>query len=96
MKILRAILRSGFYGSERYCVDLAVAQARAEHDVLALITDANSDRARKFRRKLSALNPVHRAKIRLSVTGVRNARALCDGSHAPGGWIEMRNARCRV
>jgi glycosyltransferase involved in cell wall biosynthesis len=67
MKILHAILSLGFYGSERYCIELAVAQARAGHDVVALILDANSDCAREFRRELSAMDPAHRAKICLSV-----------------------------
>jgi glycosyltransferase involved in cell wall biosynthesis len=67
MKILHAILSRGFYGSERYCVELAMAQASAGHDVVILISDANSDCAREFRRGLSALDPLHRLKIDLSV-----------------------------
>jgi glycosyltransferase involved in cell wall biosynthesis len=67
MKILHAILSLGFYGSERYCIELAAAQARARHDVAVLIRDANSDCAREFRRELSTLAPAHRAKIWLSV-----------------------------
>jgi glycosyltransferase involved in cell wall biosynthesis len=67
MKILHAILSFGFYGSERYCIELAVAQACRGHDVAVLIRDANSDCAREFRRELSSLDPAHRAKICLSV-----------------------------
>jgi glycosyltransferase involved in cell wall biosynthesis len=67
MKILHAILSLGFYGSERYCIELAVAQARARHDVVVLILDASSDCAREFRREMSALDAAHRAKICLSV-----------------------------
>ena len=37
MKILHAILSEGFYGSERYCAELAAAQMRAGHDVRVLI-----------------------------------------------------------
>ena len=42
MRILHAILSGGFYGSERYCVDLAIAQARAGHDVIVLVADAQT------------------------------------------------------
>jgi glycosyltransferase involved in cell wall biosynthesis len=79
MKILHAILSRGFYGSERYCVELAVAQARAGHDVVVLIRDTKSDCAREFRRELSALNPLHRSKIYLSVMPVWLPRWLHRG-----------------
>jgi glycosyltransferase involved in cell wall biosynthesis len=46
MKILHAILSRGFYGSERYCAELAAEQARGGHQVEVLIEDATSDCAR--------------------------------------------------
>jgi glycosyltransferase involved in cell wall biosynthesis len=49
LRILHAILSGGFYGSERYCIDLAVAQARAGHDVTVLVADAGSVCAQQFR-----------------------------------------------
>jgi glycosyltransferase involved in cell wall biosynthesis len=49
MRILHAILSEGFYGSERYCIELASAQARAGHQVELLIADGTSDCARIFR-----------------------------------------------
>src|SRR5215470_2749523 len=54
MKILHAILSEGFYGSERYCIELATAQARAGHQVEVLIADDSSDCARIFRREIAA------------------------------------------
>jgi glycosyltransferase involved in cell wall biosynthesis len=54
MKILHAILSEGFYGSERYCIELATAQARAGHQVEVLIADGTSDCARIFRREIAA------------------------------------------
>src|SRR5262245_16741185 len=52
MKILHAILSEGFYGSERYCIELATAQARAGHDIRLLIVNDRSDCARAFRREI--------------------------------------------
>jgi glycosyltransferase involved in cell wall biosynthesis len=49
LRILHAILSGGFYGSERYCIDLAIAQARAGHDVIVLVADESSECARQFR-----------------------------------------------
>src|SRR4030081_525526 len=54
MKILHAVLSEGFYGSERYCVELASAQARAGHQVEVLIEDPGSDCARMFRDETAA------------------------------------------
>lgn len=52
LKILHAILSGGFYGSERYCIDLAIAQARAGHDVAVLVEDAHSACAAQFRKAI--------------------------------------------
>jgi glycosyltransferase involved in cell wall biosynthesis len=51
MKILHAILSEGFYGSERWCIEMAAAQARAGHTVKLLIVNGRSDAARAFRRE---------------------------------------------
>ena len=53
MKILHAILSEGFYGSERYCIELATAQARAGHAVKVLTLNEKSDCARAFRREVA-------------------------------------------
>jgi glycosyltransferase involved in cell wall biosynthesis len=52
MKILHAILSDGFYGSERYCIEVATAQARAGHRVRVLVGNEDSDCARAFRREI--------------------------------------------
>jgi glycosyltransferase involved in cell wall biosynthesis len=52
MKILHAILSEGFYGSERWCIEMAAAQARAGHDVKLLVVNDRSDCARAFRREI--------------------------------------------
>ena len=52
MKILHAILSEGFYGSERWCIEMATAQARAGHQVRLLIVNDRSDCARAFRREV--------------------------------------------
>jgi glycosyltransferase involved in cell wall biosynthesis len=53
LRILHAILSGGFYGSERYCIDLAIAQSRAGHDVTVLVADAGSVCAQQFRRAIA-------------------------------------------
>ena len=45
MKILHAVLSEGFYGSERYCAELAASQARDGHDVEIIVHGAWSDLA---------------------------------------------------
>ena len=52
MRILHAILSHGFYGSERYCVELATAQARAGHEVALLVRDPAAEVA--LRRMIAA------------------------------------------
>ncbi len=52
MKILHAILSEGFYGSERYCIEVATAQARAGHRVKVLIANGRSDCAQAFGREI--------------------------------------------
>ena len=54
MKILHAILSDGFYGSERYCIEVATAQARAGHRTKVLIANGDSDCARAFGREIAA------------------------------------------
>jgi glycosyltransferase involved in cell wall biosynthesis len=53
VRILHAILSNGFYGSERYCIDLAIAQARAGHDVTVLVGDESSVCAQQFRNAIA-------------------------------------------
>ena len=53
MRILHAILSGGFYGSERYCIDLAIAQARTGHEVIVLVADEGSVCAEQFRKSIA-------------------------------------------
>lgn len=66
MKILHAVLTQGFYGSERYCAELAAAQARSGHDVEILIENDSSDCAREMRKAVADGNPVGAGTLRLS------------------------------
>jgi len=50
LRILHSVLSGGFYGSERYCIDLAMAQARTGHDVVVLVQDRQSTCAQQFLR----------------------------------------------
>jgi glycosyltransferase involved in cell wall biosynthesis len=53
MRILHAVLSQGFYGSERHCIELATAQARAGHQVVVLIHNGGSHCARAFRDEIA-------------------------------------------
>jgi len=66
MKILHAVLSQGFYGSERYCAELAAEQARSGHDVEVLIHDAWSDCAREMRKVVAQANPVGAGTLALA------------------------------
>ena len=72
MNILHAILSEELYGSERYCIELAAAQARAGHDVAVLIENGRSKCAHAFRGEIAATNDAIRQErtngsIRLAV-----------------------------
>jgi glycosyltransferase involved in cell wall biosynthesis len=56
MRILHAVLSRGFYGSERLCIELAAAQARAGHDVAVLIEGGDTPCARAFGQDIAATN----------------------------------------
>jgi glycosyltransferase involved in cell wall biosynthesis len=58
MKILHAVLSQGFYGSERYCGELAAEQSRDGHDVEVLVLDNLSDCAREMRKLIGQANHV--------------------------------------
>jgi glycosyltransferase involved in cell wall biosynthesis len=52
--ILHAILTKGFYGSERYCIELAAAQSESGHEVHVLIQGRITKCAREFDRAIIA------------------------------------------
>ena len=66
MKILHAVLSDGFYGSERYCAELAVAQARGGHDVEVLIQNLSSNCGIGMRKAAAEANPVGAGTMRLT------------------------------
>jgi len=84
MNILHAILSEELYGSERYCIELAAAQARAGHDVAVLIENGRSKCAHAFRGEIAATNDAIRQErtngsIRLAVI----PRGTPDFLHRP-------------
>jgi glycosyltransferase involved in cell wall biosynthesis len=54
MKILHAVFGEQFYGSERHCIELAVAHGAAGHEVAILIRGAGSYCAQQFRETIAA------------------------------------------
>lgn len=54
MKILHAVFADQFYGSERYCIELATAQGARSDEVAILIRGADSFCAEQFRRAIAA------------------------------------------
>jgi len=54
MKILHAIFGEQFYGSERYCIELATAHAALGHEVAIVIRGADSCCAQQFRNAIAA------------------------------------------
>ncbi len=73
MKILHAVLSQGFYGSERYCAELAASQARDGHDVEIIVHGAWSDCAREMRKAVALANTVGAGTLRL----IDNSRHGC-------------------
>jgi glycosyltransferase involved in cell wall biosynthesis len=87
MKILHAILSDDFYGSERYCIELATAQARAGHVVHILIRGRNTRCAHAFLRAIEATKVGMAAK---SLSGAIQLEAIPDWLpaflHRPLAW----------
>jgi glycosyltransferase involved in cell wall biosynthesis len=67
MRILHAVLSQGFYGSERYCIDLAIAQARSGHSVGIIIHGSRSQCAEQFRNAVSEARAGLKGTVRLFV-----------------------------
>jgi glycosyltransferase involved in cell wall biosynthesis len=84
MKILHAILSSGFYGSERYCVELAVAQARAGHAVVVMIQGRDTDCAVAFQQTIVTAG-VAKAIGLVSIPGWAPAWL-----HRPLAWLMIK------
>jgi glycosyltransferase involved in cell wall biosynthesis len=92
MKILHAILGEGFYGSERYCVELATAQAERGHDVAIVIRGRTTRCARQFRSAIAAAHvnePGSRGGLRLIAVPVSLPALL----HRPVALAFLRRFR---
>jgi glycosyltransferase involved in cell wall biosynthesis len=89
LRILHSVLSGGFYGSERYCIDLAMAQARAGHDVVVLAHDRQSTCAQQFLRlKAEAESAAPFAgSLRIDVL----PRALPAWLHRAAAWRLLRH-----
>ena len=84
MRIVHAILSAGFYGSERYCIELALMQARAGHDVIVLAQDEASDCVRAFRAALAEAKSAHAPDLLVM------PRALPALLQRPWAWWAQR------
>jgi glycosyltransferase involved in cell wall biosynthesis len=90
MRILHAVLSHGYYGSERYCIDLASAQARAGHDVCVVIHDVRSHCGQQFR-KVSAGAIAGGLKGTIVLAAI--PPALPTVLHRPFVWALLRRFR---
>lgn len=90
LRILHAVLSSGFYGSERYCIDLALAQARAGHDVVVVGQDGRSDCAQHF---CGAIAQARDGTVAGSVRTVFLPRALPRWLQRPAAQLLLRRFR---
>jgi glycosyltransferase involved in cell wall biosynthesis len=66
MRILHAVLSEGFYGSERYCGELASEQARQGHDVEVLTVGAHSSCTQSMRSLFAQVRPRVDGTLRLA------------------------------
>ncbi len=87
MKILHAVVSEGFYGSERYCIELSSLQARAGHQVEVLIADPGSDCARMFQAETAA------ATAAIAVQGGRGRIGLSIIPAWMPAWLHRPFAR---
>jgi glycosyltransferase involved in cell wall biosynthesis len=86
LRILHAVLSEGFYGSERYCGELAREQARQGHDV-AVVTLGNASDCTRALRSLAAQAPTH-AHGRMQMTAI--PKALPAFLHRPLAQVLLR------
>jgi glycosyltransferase involved in cell wall biosynthesis len=91
LRILHAVLSGGFYGSERYCIDLAIAQVRAGHDVAVLIRDRASDCARQFHRSVAQAESAGAFAGTLRIVNL--PRTLPNWLQRPAAGIVLRQFR---
>ena len=66
LRILHAVLSEGFYGSERYCGELAREQARRGHDVAIVTLGNTSDCTLALRSQAAQASSPAPGRMRLS------------------------------
>jgi glycosyltransferase involved in cell wall biosynthesis len=90
LRILHAVLSEGFYGSERYCGELALAQARRGHDVVVVSLGRASDSTRALRASLAQARTGGRLRL------VAIPRVLPALLHRPLAQIFLRRVRPQI
>jgi glycosyltransferase involved in cell wall biosynthesis len=91
LRIVHAVLSGGFYGSERYCIDLAIAQARAGHHVAVMAESEGTDCVRGFR--ASIVQAERAAALLGSLKLTVFPRALPTWLQRPAAWRMLRRLR---
>jgi glycosyltransferase involved in cell wall biosynthesis len=92
MRILHAVLSEGFYGSERYCGELASEQARQGHDVEVLTLGARSSCTQSMRGLFAQTRPRADGKLRLAAI----PRGLPAFLHRPLAHFFLQRFRPRI
>jgi glycosyltransferase involved in cell wall biosynthesis len=92
MRILHAVLSEGFYGSERYCIELACEQAREGHDVLVVTLGTRSPCTQAARAAFTGLHLRSGGRLRLRpIPG-----SLPAFLHRPLGQLALRRFRPEI
>ena len=92
MRILHAVLSEGFYGSERYCGELAVEQTRQGHDVEVVTLGGDSDCTRAMRQLLTLVRAGTSGELALAVV----PRALPAALQRPLARALLRRFRPHI
>src|SRR5262245_4007166 len=92
MRILHAVLSDGFYGSERYCSELAAEQARQGHDVQVVTLGAHSACTQEMRRAFAQIDA--RPRGRLAMRAI--PRALPAYLHRPLAHVLLRRFQPQI
>jgi glycosyltransferase involved in cell wall biosynthesis len=95
MKILHAVFGEQFYGSERYCIELATAQALRGEEVAVLIRGADSFCAQQFRHSIAATGTGGRGGPR-TVRLVAMPRSFPAMLHRPFASAALRGFRPEI
>ncbi len=92
MRILHAVLSEGFYGSERYCIELAVAQANQGHTVEVVTLGQSSDCTQAVREAIAGAGGPAKDRLRL----ITLPRSLPGFLHRPFAHALLRRFRPQI